>query len=177
MQKNSSVFSKTQTITAVAMLTALSVIIGIVCKNFFTFNVYYRVTFENLPIILAGITFGPFYGAACGICADLLSCLCSSNPAVIPLITLGAAAVGFCSGAVPRYIFRKRGGVQYSFAVASAHIIGQVIIKSIAKILWLGMPTVGAFIGLGVSLVVGTVEFFAILFIMRRGILPVQRKK
>ena len=67
--------------------------------------------------------------------------------------------------------------MQYAFAVASAHIIGQVIIKSIAKILWLGMPTVGAFIGLGVSLVVGTVEFFAILFIMRRGILPVQRKK
>ena len=73
MQKKPNTLSRTQTVTTVAMLTALSVIIGIVCKNFFTFNVYYRVTFENLPIILAGIAFGPFYGAACGICADIVS--------------------------------------------------------------------------------------------------------
>jgi len=177
MQKKPNTLSRTQTVTAVAMLTALSVIIGIVCKNFFTFNVYYRVTFENLPIILAGIAFGPFYGAACGACADIVSCLCSTNPAVIPLITLGAAAVGFCAGAVPRYIFKKNGGVQYAFSVASAHLLGQVIIKSIAKILWLGMPFVGAFIGLAVSAIVGTVEFFAIMFIMRRGILPFKQKK
>ena len=176
MQNKIKNFTKTQTVTAVAMFTALSVIIGIVCKNFFTFNVYYRVTFENLPIILAGIAFGPFYGAACGICADVVSCLCSSNPAVIPLITLGAAAVGFFSGIVPRYVIKKRGACQYAVAVALAHIIGQVFIKSLAKILWLGMPIAGVFLGAAISTVVGILEFFAILFIMRRGVFRVTKK-
>jgi len=159
------------------MLTAISVVIGIVCKNFFTFNIYYRITFENLPIILAGISFGPMAGALCGICADIVSCLCSSNPAVIPLITVGAASVGFCSGIISKYIIKKPGALQYAAAVFSAHLIGQVAIKSLAKILWLGMPVVGIFIGIAVSVVVGILEFFAISLIMKKGILPANGKQ
>jgi uncharacterized membrane protein len=44
------VFGKTRVLTIAAMLTAISVVIGIVCKNFLTFNIYYRITFENLPV-------------------------------------------------------------------------------------------------------------------------------
>ena len=43
-----------------AMLVAMSVIIGIFCKNFMNFGLgLFRITFENLPIILAGIYLGP----------------------------------------------------------------------------------------------------------------------
>ncbi|MBR5506708.1 MAG: hypothetical protein IKV88_01530 [Clostridia bacterium] len=58
MSKNNKGFSSVKVLTGAAMLTAFSVIIGIVCKNFLTFNVYYRITFENLPIILAGLLYG-----------------------------------------------------------------------------------------------------------------------
>ena len=41
-----------------AMMAAMSVVIGILCKNFLNFGGgLFRITFENLPIILAGIVF------------------------------------------------------------------------------------------------------------------------
>ena len=55
-------------ITLAAMLTAMSVVIGIFCKNFLNFGGgLFRITFENLPIILTGILFGPFVGAVVGV--------------------------------------------------------------------------------------------------------------
>ena len=46
-------FKNIRSLTLAAMLTAVSVVIGIVCKNFMNFGSgLFRVTFENLPIIL-----------------------------------------------------------------------------------------------------------------------------
>lgn len=179
MQKNTNnnripIFGNLKTLVMAAMLAAISAVIGIICKNFFTFNVYYRVTFENLPIIFSGIVFGPFVGAAVGIVADIVSCLCSSNPSLNPLITAGAASVGLVSGVVARWVIKRRGGLQIALSVASAHIIGQVAIKSVAKILWLGMPSVGVLLGLGISVVVGTLEFFAIKYLLSRKVIVSQ---
>ena len=153
------------------MLMALSVVIGILCKNFLTWGVYYRVTFENFPVILAGFCFGPLYGAAAAVGADVISCLCSTNPMVNPVITCGAAAVGFLSGLVP-YLFRKTGssakpGAVLAVTVASAHLIGQVLIKSIGKMWMFGMPWYGIFVGLGISAAVGCAEFFFIRSLLK----------
>ena len=144
------------------MLTALSVIIGIVCKNFFTVAVYYRFTLENLPVIFASVVFGPLTGAAVALAADAVSCLLSTNPAINPIISAGAAAVGLSAGIVARYIIPRRGIKQYAAAAVTAHIIGQVIIKSIAKYVYFGMPWYGVFIGLACSAVAVTVEIFII---------------
>ncbi len=161
------VFGKTRVLTIAAMLTAISVVIGIVCKNFLTFNIYYRITFENLPVIFAGVLFGPFVGAVVGVCADALSCLASSNPYINPIISLGALLVGFTSGLISHHIAFKSETARLAVALALAHLIGQVIVKSIGKILWYGMPWWGAFIGLGIALVVGTIEFTVIRALQR----------
>ncbi len=150
-----------RTLTAAAMLAAVSAVIGILCKNFFTFNIYYRVTFENMPVILSGLMFGPAMGGAVGAAADVISCLCSSNPNLNPIITLGAASVGVLSGFVP-YIIHKKSGVQTAVAVALAHLVGQVGIKSVGKMLYFGMPWQGTFIGLAISVLVGAVELWII---------------
>jgi ECF transporter S component (folate family) len=166
--KKQKAFNKVQTLTLAAMLTAMSVVIGIICKNFLTFQIYYRFTLENLPVIFAGITMGPIVGAIVGICADIVSCLCSANPVLNPIITVGAACVGLCAGIVPRYIVKKPGIAQIAAAEALAHLVGQVGIKSIGKILWYGMPYWGILIGLGVSIVAGSIECVLIKLIMDR---------
>ncbi len=155
-------FKNTKVLTLSAMLTTMSVVIGILCKNFLTFNIYYRITFENLPVIFSGILFGPFVGAAVAVCADLISCLCSANPVVNPIISVGALAVGFLSGYVSHHISFRSENLRIGMSVALAHLIGQVAIKSVGKILWYGMPWWGVFLGLGVSILVGILEFFAI---------------
>ena len=49
---------------------ASAVVIGYICKMFLTFGAV-RVTFENLPIMISGIFFGPLAGFMTGICSDL----------------------------------------------------------------------------------------------------------
>ncbi len=161
------IFSKVKALTLTAMLIAMSVVIGILCKNFLTWNIYYRFTLENLPIFFVSIAFGPFLGAAAGVLADLISCLCSTNPVVNPIISLGALMVGFAAGLVAHHISFKNDTVRIICSVALGHIIGQVGIKSVGKILWYGMPWYGVFLGLGFSVLAGTLEVIVLRYLFK----------
>lgn len=167
----------TTRLATAAMLTALSVVIGIICKNFLTFGIYYRFTLENLPIIICALLYGPIIAAVSGAAADIISCLMSVTPTVNPIITLGAIAVGMSAGIVSRYIIRKRGMTQIFFAELAGQLIGQVIIKSIAKILVFGMPWWGIFVGLAFSVAAGAVEVAVIYAVFLRLGLIVNGKK
>ena len=167
MPKNETTRKKTALITLFAMLTAISVVVGILCKNLFTVAVYYRFTLENIGIIFAGIFFGPGAGALVGIAVDVISCLLSTNPAVNPVIMLGALTVGVSSGIVSRYVVRERGLRQYILSAAAAHLLGQVIIKSIGKMIYFGMPWYGIFIGLACSVLACAAEVMIIRTLMK----------
>ncbi len=134
MQKNKNhrLFKSIKVMTMSAMLCAMSVVIGIFCKNFLNFGSgLFRITFENLPIILAGIMFGPAVGGAVGAATDILSYLFSNQ--VYPLnllVTLGAASVGLVSGIVSKYIVRKHGYLRIVVSALSAHAVGSMMIKT-----------------------------------------------
>ena len=119
-------------LTTAAMLGSLSVVIGIFCKNFLNFgNGLFRVTFENFPIIMSGILFGPAVGAAVGIVSDMVSYFLSTQSfAISPIVTLGAALVGAVSGLISNFVIKKRGIVRIIFSVLAAHIIGSLIVKT-----------------------------------------------
>ncbi len=119
--------------TLAAMLVAMSVVIGIFCKNFLNFGAgLFRITFENLPIIMSGLLFGPAVGGLVGISSDLVSYLLSNQ--IYPpnlIVTAGACAVGVTSGLVARFAVRKRGRVQIVASSVAAHVLGSMIIKTI----------------------------------------------
>ena len=133
MRKNKSALSSITTITTSAMLVAMSVVIGIFCKTFLNFGLgLFRITFENLPIILSGVLFGPVVGGLVGASSDLVSYLLSGQAYPLNLVvSLGAMSVGIVSGAVSKYIIKKRGTAQIILSGAAAHIIGSMIIKPI----------------------------------------------
>ena len=116
-----------------AMLAAMSVVIGMFCKSFLNFGGgLWRVTFENLPIILAGIFLGPLTGGMVGVVSDLTSYLLS--PQIYPpnlVVTFGAFAVGVISGFMAKFAVRQRGSKQIALSAAAAHVIGSMIIKPI----------------------------------------------
>ena len=132
MQKNKA-FKSVKALALASMLTAMSVVIGMFCKNFMSFGGgLFRVTFENLPIIISGITFGPIVGALVGAGSDLLSYLLSTQ--IYPpnlIVTAGAATVGIVSGVVSHYVIPKRGVMQVMISGGVAHVLGSMIIKSI----------------------------------------------
>ena len=116
-----------------AMLAAMSVVIGMFCKSFLNFGGgLWRVTFENLPIILAGIFLGPLTGGMVGIVSDLTSYLLS--PQIYPpnlIVTFGAFAVGLTSGLVARFVIREHNIKQIITSASVAHVLGSMIIKPI----------------------------------------------
>ena len=150
-----------------AMLTAVSVVIGILCKNFLTWNVYIRFTFENMPIIFIGYLFGPVWGTLCGLAADAVSCLCSSNPSWNPVISIGAGTVGFLSGLIPLFLKKRPPLFRLIVAAAFAHLVGQVCVKSVGKILFFGMPPVFTLVGLGFSAVICPLEIVFIRILLK----------
>lgn len=119
--------TNTKRLAFAALLTALSVVIGFVCKTYFTFGAI-RITLENMPVLLAGILLGPVYGGVVGIAADLVTAPVTGS--VNPIITLGAASVGIISGVVWKYIVKNKTFLSVLLAVMPSHVIGSMLIKS-----------------------------------------------
>lgn len=119
-------------ITTTAMMTAVSVVIGIFCKSFLNFGAgVFRITFENLPIILSGIIMGPVTGGIVGLSSDMVSYFMS--PQTYPpnlVVTLGATVIGILSGIVPRTLVKKKGRTQIIVTGVIAHTVGSLIIKT-----------------------------------------------
>lgn len=139
------IFGSIKIMTMSAMLIAISVVIGIFCKTLLNFGGgLFRITFENLPIIMSGIMFGPIIGGLVGAATDIISYLLSPQIYAINLtVTLGAAVVGIVSGFFAKYVFKKKGYARLIFPSIFAHIVGSMIIKPIglyqfygAAVLW-----------------------------------------
>ena len=133
LQRKKNAFESVKSMTIAAMLTAMSVVIGILCKNFLNFGGgLFRVTFENLPIIMGGLLFGPVIGGIIGAASDLLSYIFSAQ--IYPpnlIVTAGAISVGVVSGIMSRYVVKKKGTLQIIVSGGLAHIVGSMIIKPI----------------------------------------------
>ena len=132
MSKKIKAFGSVKRLCAAAMLVAISVVIGIFCKNLLNFgNGLFRITFEGMPIILSGIMFGPVVGGIVGFCSDVLSYFLSTQSfAISPIVTAAAALMGVISGVVAKYIVKESGNKQIIIAGALSHIICSMIIKT-----------------------------------------------
>lgn len=125
---------------ALAMLSAISII----CGKYLAINLgeVLRISFENLPIIFAGIALGPACGALVGVVADLVGCVLVGY-AINPIVTLGAAIIGTVSGAVFLLLKRIKAlplGLKVTFSVAVSHIFGSVIVKTFGLAVFYDMP-------------------------------------
>ncbi|MBP5361989.1 MAG: folate family ECF transporter S component [Ruminococcus sp.] len=125
---NLKLFGNVRVLIIAALLTALSGAVGKV----FSIDVmpFARIGIENLPIVLAGIWFGPFVGAAVGFGADYFGCFLKGYPPN-PVTTLGFVSIGLVSGLVSMYLFKKNKTLTIILADLAAHIVGSMIIKTI----------------------------------------------
>ena len=166
IKRQKSAFYSVRALTLSAMLTAMSVVIGIFCKNFLNFGGgLFRITFENLPIIISGMAFGPIVGALVGVATDLISYFLSNQ--IYPpnlIVTFGAAVIGFSSGLSARYLFKKEGRLRIIGSGAVAHFIGSVIIKSIGLFQFYGYMV---FWRIPLYLVIAPIEIFLICMLYK----------
>lgn len=115
------------------IITAIFAAASIVLGKFAAISIgdTIRISFENFPIMLASFLFGPIWGAACGVVADLLGCVLRGY-AIIPLITVAAGLMGIIPGLLSRYVFKKT-STPYIIAFGFAsHVICSMIVKTVA---------------------------------------------
>lgn len=147
-----------------ALMTALCIVIGLVCKRFLTFGAI-RVTFENLPILLAGFLLGPIYGGAVGMAADLVSAPLSGF-GINPVITLGAASVGVIAGLFSGYVIKTKGFLYTFLATISSHLVGSMIIKSLGLFMY-GYTWQMLALRIPLYFVIGIAEAYAVHILLR----------
>jgi len=124
--------------------SSLMVAISIVCGKYLAIpgGEVLRFSFENLPIMMAGMLFGPLVGVAVGVVADLVGCFLVGFT-VNPLVTLGAAAIGFVSGLVWLLLKQSKTvpyAVRIILSVVSAHLLGSVVIKTFGLAAYYAFP-------------------------------------
>ena len=129
------VFGSLSGLCFAAILAAMSIILGKFLQIPNPFQDFIRISFENLPILLAGISLGPIAGALVGTVADLIGCVLYGY-SINPIITVGAASVGLVSGVISNYILKKPLILKVTVSAVSAHAVGSVLIKSAGLAAW-----------------------------------------
>ena len=164
MQKSKSSLILT---TSLALLSAISIIAGKYLA--IPGGEVLRFSFENLPILFAGIAFGPISGALVGAVADLVGCVLVGYT-INPLVTAGAVSVGLIGGIAALLLRRARvhSSLRIGVSVALAHIIGSVIIKTIGLAAFYSMPFQVLMLWRLLNyVIVGTVEGIILYILMK----------
>ena len=132
---------RTRTLCCVAVLTALSAVIAYLCK-FLTLAPTVRITFENLPIIMSGFVFGPVAGAVTGVTAEFISTLISQYGLgqMNPILTAAAGLIGAIAGIAAILTRGRKLPLRLVFAVFLAHVIGNMLVKTLGLYVWYKMP-------------------------------------
>ena len=123
-----------RTLTVLALLIAMSIVFSRVLSistGFVRFNL------GSLPVLLAGIFFGPGAGFVVGALADMIGGILSGY-AINPLITLGAGAIGLVGGYAWKMLPEMRLGLRLQISVLLAHFVGSMVINSLALRIFYG---------------------------------------
>lgn len=163
--------SKTSKNLKLTVYLALLTAISIICGKYLAIRGgdVMRFSLENMPIIFAGVAFGPLAGGAVGLVADLVGCLMVSYT-INPLVALGAASIGVVSGGVSYLLKRTKIDRRFitAISVAAAHLIGSVIIKTVGLASYYDMPFAILMIWRVINyVIVGTIDGFVLHILLK----------
>lgn len=116
-------------LVSTGVLAALSIVLG----KFLSVGIgnTVRIGFENLPIILASVAFGPIYGGACGVTADIIGSILRGYDINL-LITLAQLLMGVIPALLTRYVFKSRETLSVFLSTVISHTVCSVLLKSAA---------------------------------------------
>ncbi len=159
-------FGNLRVMVSAALLAALSIVLG----KYLAINLgeSVRFSFENLPVLMAGLFFGPAVGAAVGAVADIVGCFMVGF-AINPIITLGAALMGAISGAIGMYAYPNTPAWKSTWRifvpVSVAHVVGSMCVKTIGMMVYYGTPLAILFVRVPLYIVMIILEGYLIMLL------------
>ena len=105
MKRNQNGIFSTRNLILMAALIAMQIILA----RFLSIQAseILRISFESVPIVLAGMWLGPLSGAIVALIADILGTVLSGYGIWFPPIALGPVLVGVISGLSTKYVFHR----------------------------------------------------------------------
>ena len=105
MKRNQNGIFSTRNLILMAALIAMQIILA----RFLSIQAsdILRISFESVPIVLAGRWLGPLSGAIVALIADILGTVLSGYGIWFPPIALGPILVGVISGLSTKYVFHS----------------------------------------------------------------------
>ena len=117
----------TKTLAYCAMLAALQVVLARLIIPMPAADT--RFSLEQIPIVLAGLLFGPLAGAMVGFSADLVGCLFSGF-GYNPLFCVPPILYGVFAGLMRRYVSDKTSFLRVLLTYVPAVILGSILWQS-----------------------------------------------
>ncbi len=133
--------TKTRTLVYCALLVALSALLGggVSIKSFVLGAYSLKIGFGVLPVLLAGVWFGPLWGGAVGALADLTQALLFPMGAYMPWFSISGALFGV----IPGLFFLKKPEakpLRAFIAVATALLVTSVGVNTFLIVTLYGNP-------------------------------------
>lgn len=86
----------TRTLATLALLCAMEIVLARFCVIWITNSI--KITFEAIPILTAGLLFGPVAGAVVGAVSDILGAGLLSGLGWLPVLTVTPTLLGVMAG-------------------------------------------------------------------------------
>lgn len=103
-----------------------------------------RLSIDSVPILLAGLWFGPVAGALVGALADFLgTVLFPTAGAYFPPLTIAFLMIGLTAGFLSRIVKLKQPLLRIAIIVILSELVGSYLSKSVALSFLIGVPFTG----------------------------------
>lgn len=128
----------TRTLVMLGLLAALSVVLERLLAIMPTENI--RIAFGNLPIILAGLLFGPVAGGITGLVADFIGTALFSPWPWYPPLALTPVIMGVVPGMIGLLLKKRTNFLAFLIMILPAELLGPIIWSNLG-LQWLnGVP-------------------------------------
>ena len=158
----------TQTLVFLALLCAMQIILARFCVIWITNSI--KITFEAIPILLAGILFGPIAGALVGAASDILGAAFLSGMGWMPQLTVTPLLLGLFPGLL-RFLLVKQPTLPRFFIVcAPGFVVGSMLWTTwwLSKLYSTPLPVLLAS-RIPLYCVIGVLDIVAVYLLYRSG--------
>ncbi len=135
-------YSPTKRLVYLSLLISLSIVLTRIASITIPFEgvITLRMGFGPLPVILAGILFGPYAGAVVGVLGDIIGFNLNPMGVYLPQFTLIAGLHGFLPPLILRFFRRSYTAWPLLCAVAIPQIVTSLILTPYVLKTALGIP-------------------------------------
>ena len=95
----------TRTLATLALLCAMEIVLARFCVIWITNSI--KITFEAIPILTAGLLFGPVAGAVVGAVSDILGAGLLSGLGWLPVLTVTPTLLGVLAGLLRPLVWKR----------------------------------------------------------------------